>query len=463
MLWVRAPALREDKRVLLVAKAALSKLQLLWWLAPCLLAALVLSSSAPAAPVSGLVSSKADIAWLIVSTLLVLLMLFPGLALFYGGLVRSKNMLSVLSQVLGVTTLSVLVWVGWGYSLAFTQGNAIIGSFDKLFLSGVTPGALVPTFTAGVGIPEILFAAFQMTFAAITAALITGALAERVRFSAIMLFSAVWLTVVYAPIAHMVWSPDGFIYRLGALDFAGGTVVHINAGVAGLVGVYFAGARMGFLREPMQPHSLPLTIVGAGLLWVGWFGFNAGSALEANNVAAMAMMNTFVAPAAGALAWMAAERISAGKASLLGGASGLVSGLVGITPAAGLCSPIGAVALGAGAAVGAYCFIAFVKHRYRIDDTLDVFGIHGIGGIIGSIGTGIVVSPLLGGTGAADYSIITQVAIQLAAVAVASAWCAAGSALCFLAVQRALGLRHSEDAEREGLDICDHGERAYNY
>jgi Amt family ammonium transporter len=332
-----------------------------------------------------------------------------------------------------------------------------------LFLAGIDPAALVPTFSAGVGIPEILFAAFQMAFAAITAALITGALAERVKFSAIMLFSALWLTVVYAPIAHMVWSPDGLIFRMGALDFAGGTVVHINAGIAGLVGVYFAGSRLGFLRERMQPHSLPLTIIGAGLLWVGWFGFNAGSALEANSVAALAMMNTFVAPAAGALAWMLAERLASGKASLLGGASGLVSGLVGVTPAAGLCSPIGAILLGAGAAVGAYLFIAFVKHRFKIDDTLDVFGIHGIGGIVGSIATGVVASPLLGGAGAADYAIGHQVLVQLAAVTIAAAWCACGSALCFLAVREWIGLRHREEAEREGLDVHDHGESAYNY
>lgn len=462
MLLTRTPLYTRPGRLRLITSRAFSGGRLLLWPVPCLLAWLLLPASAPAAPAAALAVDKADVAWLMVSTALVLLMLFPGLALFYGGMVRAKNMLSILSQVLGVTAASILAWVAWGYSLSFTQGNAVIGGLDKLFLSGVDAADLVPTFTAGVGIPETLFAAFQMTFAAITAALITGALAERVRFSAILLFTPLWLTVVYAPIAHMVWSADGFIFQMGALDFAGGTVVHINAGIAALVGVYFAGARLGFLREPMQPHSLPFTIVGAGLLWVGWFGFNGGSALEANGVAAMAMMNSFIAPAAGALAWMLAERIASGKASLLGGASGLVSGLVGVTPAAGLCSPGGALLLGASAALGAYWFIAFVKHRYRIDDTLDVFGIHGIGGIIGSLVTGIVASPLLGGTGAEDYSILRQLGVQTAAIGIAAVWCAAGSALCFMAVRQALGLRHEEDAEREGLDIQDHGERAYN-
>ena len=462
MLQVRTPLFVRPRKARLLVAAARRRLVLLLWLVPCLAAALLMPASAQVPLPAGLVADKADTAWMMVSTLLVLLMLFPGLALFYGGLVRAKNMLSVLSQVLGVTALAVIVWIGWGYSLAFGSGNSIVGGLDKMFLNGVGAAALVPTFTANVGIPEISFAAFQMSFAAITAALITGALAERVKFSAIMLFAALWLTVVYAPIARMVWSPDGLIYRMGALDFAGGTVVHINAGIAGLVGVYFAGSRLGFLREPMQPHSLPLTIVGAGLLWVGWFGFNAGSALEANSVAAMAMMDTFVAPAAGALAWMLAERISSGKASLLGGASGLVSGLVGVTPAAGLCSPTGAILLGASAAIGAYLFIAFVKHRFRIDDTLDVFGIHGIGGIVGSLATGIVASPALGGAGAADYSIAHQLLVQSAAVGIAAAWCAGGSALCFLAVRNSIGLRHGEDAEREGLDIHDHGERAYS-
>ena len=461
MLQVPTPLFVRPSRARLWIAATRARLPMVLWLAPCVAAALLLPASAESPLPAGLVADKADTAWMMVSTLLVLLMLFPGLALFYGGLVRAKNMLSVLSQVLGVTALAVIVWIGWGYSLAFGAGNAVLGGVDKMFLTGVGPADLVPTFTAGVAVPEISFAAFQMSFAAITAALITGALAERVKFSAIMLFAAMWLTVVYAPIAHMVWSADGLIYRMGALDFAGGTVVHINAGIAGLVGVYFAGSRLGFLREPMQPHSLPLTIVGAGLLWVGWFGFNAGSALEANSVAAMAMMNTFVAPAAGALAWMLAERLYSGKASLLGGASGLVSGLVGVTPAAGLCSPSGAILLGASAALGAYVFIAFVKHRFRIDDTLDVFGIHGIGGIVGSLATGIVASPALGGVGAADYSIARQLLVQLAGVGIAAAWCAVGSALCFLAVRRAIGLRHGEDAEREGLDIHDHGERAY--
>ena len=463
MLRLPKPSYVRPSRVRLLGVMAARNVVTFAWLAPCLLAALLLSPGLPADPAEALSVAKADVAWMMLSTMLVLLMLFPGLAMFYGGLVRSKNMLSILSQVLGVTALAVLVWIGWAYSLAFSSGNAIIGGFDRLLLSGVAPDTVVPTYTAGVGIPEFCFAAFQMTFAAITVALVTGAVAERVKFSAILTFSAMWLTVVYAPLAHMVWSPEGLIFQMGALDFAGGTVVHINAGVAGLVGVYFAGNRLGFLRDKMQPHSLPLTVVGAGLLWVGWFGFNAGSALEANSVAAMAMMNTFVAPAAGAMAWMLAERITSGKASLLGGASGLVSGLVGVTPAAGLCSPGGAMLLGSSAAVCAYLFLRSAKHRLRIDDTLDVFGIHGIAGILGSLATAIVASPVLGGTGAGDYSIGNQIAIQSAAVLIAVAWSALGSALCFLAVRCLTGLRHGEEAEREGLDIHDHGERAYNY
>jgi ammonium transporter, Amt family len=416
------------------------------------------SAQAPA-----LASDKGDTAWMLVSTLLVLLMIVPGLALFYGGLVRAKNMLSILSQVLGIGALAVLVWVGWGYSLAFAPGNGLTGNFGKAFLAGIDGDNLVPTFTAGVGIPELVFVAFQMTFAAITAALVVGALAERVRFPAIMLFALLWLTLVYPPLAHMVWASDGLIYGMGALDFAGGTVVHINSGVAGLVGVLFAGSRVGFLREPMPPHSLALTLIGAGLLWVGWFGFNAGSALEANGVAAIAMVNTFVAPAAGVLAWMGAERIVSRKPSLLGGASGAVAGLVAVTPAAGTSGPLGAALLGAAAALACYWFVGSLKNRLRFDDSLDVFGIHGLGGIVGSIGTGIVTAPALGGHGTAAYSILGQTAVQIGAVLIAIAWSAVGSALCFWIVRRLVGLRHAEEQEREGLDISDHGERAYNY
>ena len=406
---------------------------------------------------------KGDAAWMLVSTLLVLLMIVPGLALFYGGLVRAKNLLSIFSQVIGITALAILVWIGWGYSLAFAPGSMLIGGLDKAGLAGIGPDTLVATFTPGVGLPELVFVAFQMTFAAITAALIVGGLAERVKFPAIMLFSLLWLTVVYAPLAHMVWAPDGLIFAMGALDFAGGTVVHVNSGIAGLVGVWFAGARIGFLREAMSPHSLALSLVGAGLLWVGWFGFNAGSALEANGVAAIAMVNTFVAPAAGILAWMGMERLRSGKPSLLGGASGAIAGLVGVTPAAGLSGPLGAMLLGAGSALACYAFIAAAKHRLRLDDSLDVFGIHGLGGIVGSIGTGVVSAPSLGGHGAADYSILAQSMVQIGAVLIAITWSAAGSALCFMIVKLTIGLRHAEEAERDGLDLSDHGERAYNH
>jgi Amt family ammonium transporter len=404
-----------------------------------------------------------DTAWMLVSTLLVLMMSLPGLALFYGGLVRAKNMLSILSQVLGIAAAAILVWVGWGYALAFGEGSAIVGGLGKALLRGVDGKALVPTPTAGQGIPELVFAAFQMTFAAITAALVVGALAERVKFGAIMAFAVIWLTIVYAPLAHMVWAPGGLINRMGALDYAGGTVVHVNAGVAGLVGVLFAGKRIGFLREATPPHSLALAIVGAGLLWVGWFGFNAGSALEAGAGAAIAMMNSFVAPAAGTLAWMGAERIVSGKPSLLGGASGAIAGLVAITPAAGTAGPAGAALLGALTALACYGFVGSVKNRLRLDDTLDVFGIHGLGGIVGSLGTALVTAPSLGGYGAPGYGILHQLVVQAAAVLVAILWSAAGSAVAFWAVRRAIGLRVAPDAEREGLDIADHGERAYNY
>jgi Amt family ammonium transporter len=415
----------------------------------------------PAAP--ALAVDKGDTAWMLVSTLLVLLMIVPGLALFYGGLVRAKNVLSILSQVLGVTAVAILVWVGWGYSLAFDAGGRFFGGISKAFLRGITGESIAPTFTAGVGIPELAFVAFQMTFAAITAALVIGALAERVKFSAILLFTMLWLTIVYAPIAHMVWSSDGLIFGWGALDFAGGTVVHINSGIAGLVGVFFAGKRIGFLREMTPPHSLSLTLIGAGLLWVGWFGFNAGSNLEASGGAAIAMMNTFVAPAAAVLAWLGLERIFSGKASLLGGASGAVAGLVAVTPAAGTSGFVGAAVLGAAAASVCYWFVGRVKHRLKLDDSLDVFGIHGVGGIIGSIGTGIVSSPLLGGFRPADYSMATQTLIQCEAVAVAILWSAVGSAIVWALVKYTIGLRVAADAEREGLDITDHGERAYNF
>jgi Amt family ammonium transporter len=404
-----------------------------------------------------------DTAWMLVSTALVMLMLLPGLALFYGGLVRAKNLLSVMSQVLGITAVAILTWVLWNYSLAFYDGNAVIGGFGKAGFAGIGADSAWAVGTSGKAIPELVFAAFQMSFAAITGALVIGALVERVRFSAMMLFSALWLTIAYAPLAHMVWASDGFLFKFGAIDFAGGTVVHINSGVAGLVGVFFAGARIGHLREAMPPHSLALTMVGAGLLWVGWFGFNAGSALEANGLAAVAMVNTLVAPAAGLLGWMGLERLVSGKPSMLGGASGAVAGLVAVTPAAGASGPIGAMMLGVLASLVCYGFVGSLKNRLHLDDSLDVFGIHGLGGITGSIGTAIVALPALGGHGGADYALGHQLAAQVAAVAVAIAWSAAGSALCFGIVKAVMPLRHARDAEREGLDISDHGERAYNY
>jgi Amt family ammonium transporter len=404
-----------------------------------------------------------DTAWMLVSTALVMLMLLPGLALFYGGLVRAKNLLSVMSQVLGITAIAVLSWILWGYSLAFHDGNALVGGLGKAGFAGVDGDSAWAVGSNGKAIPELAFAAFQMSFSAITGALVIGALVERVRFAAIMLFAGLWLTIVYAPLAHMVWAADGLLFRFGAIDFAGGTVVHVNSGVAGLVGVAFAGPRIGHLREAMPPHSLALTMVGAGLLWVGWFGFNAGSALEANGLAAVAMVNTFVAPAAGLLAWMAAERLVSGKPSMLGGASGAVAGLVAVTPAAGASGPVGAMLLGVAASLACYGFVGSLKNRLRLDDSLDVFGIHGLGGIVGSIGTALVAVPALGGHGGADYSMWPQLVRQVAAVAVAIAWSAAGSAVCFGIVRLVMPLRHARDAEREGLDIADHGERAYNF
>lgn len=403
-----------------------------------------------------------DVAWMLVATALVWLMLLPGLALFYGGLVRARNLLSVMSQVLGIAAVTVLLWVGWGYSLAFGPGGALVGGLGKAGLAGLGPEALWPLATEGKALPELLFAAFQMTFAAITAALVVGALVERVRFGAMLAFTVLFLTIVYAPLAHMVWSPEGLLFGLGAIDFAGGTVVHINAGVAGLVGVAFAGPRLGHLREAMPPHSLALVMVGTGLLWVGWFGFNAGSALEANGLAALALMNTLVAPAAGVMAWMGVERWRSGKPSMLGGASGAVAGLVAVTPAAGVSGPLGAMLLGATSALVCYGFVARVKNRLRWDDSLDVFGIHGLGGIVGSLGTALAALPVLGGHGPEGITLIDQLGRQAAAVGVAIAWSAAGSALAFAIVRAVMPLRHGEEAEREGLDLSDHGERAYS-
>jgi Amt family ammonium transporter len=404
-----------------------------------------------------------DTAWMLVSTALVMLMTLPGLALFYGGLVRAKNLLSVMSQVLGIAAVAILAWVLWNYSLAFNDGGRFIGDLSKAGFAGISGTSAWAVGSNGKAIPELVFAAFQMSFAAITGGLMIGALVERARFGAIMMFSLLWQTIVYAPLAHMVWASDGLLFKLGAIDFAGGTVVHINSGIAGLVGVAFAGSRIGHLKEAMPPHSLALTMVGAGLLWVGWFGFNAGSALEANGLAAVAMINTLVAPAAGLLTWMGAERLISGKPSMLGGASGAVAGLVAVTPAAGASGPIGAMLLGLAASLVCYGFVGSIKNRLRLDDSLDVFGIHGLGGITGSIGTAIVALPLLGGHGGSGYALGSQLLKQGAAVGIAIAWSVIGSAICFGIVKLVTPLRHPRDAEREGLDISDHGERAYNY
>ena len=415
------------------------------------------------------VANPGNNAWMMTATILVLLMILPGLALFYGGLTRSKNMLSTLTQVGGAACLAMLIWVMWGYGTAFgPEGNAFVG-WGKYFLSGVTPESVAATFTDEV-ISEYVFVSFQMTFAAITAALVLGATVERLKFSAAMLFTAIWLTIVYFPIAHMVWAGGGFLFEGGmfgsdlpvALDFAGGTVVHINAGVSALVLCMFLGKRAGYPHEPMPPHSLTLTLVGAGLLWVGWFGFNAGSALEANGSAGLAMINTFVATAAAALAWMLMERLAGHKGSALGFASGVIAGLVAVTPAAGNSGPFGAIVLGIVASVVAYLAVAKLKAKLGYDDALDVFGIHGVAGIVGAIGTGIVYSPALGGPGGEDFAMGAQVATQVIAVAVAIGWAAAGSAIAAVIVKMVTGLRVTPEIEHDGLDIGEHGERAYN-
>lgn len=407
------------------------------------------------------VVDKGDTAWMLTSTLLVLLMTVPGLALFYGGMVRSKNVLSVLAQVISVFSLLVLLWVAYGYSLAFAGGGAWIGTFDKVFLKGVGIDTLADTFSAGFKLPEYAFIAFQATFAGITGALIVGAFAERARFAAVLLFAVLWFTFGYLPIAHMVWAGPGFLFGKGALDFAGGTVVHINAGVAGLIGSYFVGKRLGFGREALKPHNVTFTFIGAALLWVGWFGFNAGSALEANGTAALAFLNTMLATAAALLAWALVEKLAKKKSSVLGIASGAVAGLVGITPAAGTVGPLGAIAIGAAAGVICVWGVNGLKRLLKADDSLDVFGVHGIGGIVGAILTGVFTAPALGGTGAADFSIAKQVATQALGVGITIVWIGLVSVVAFLIAKAAFGLRVSEDAEREGLDITSHGEAAY--
>ncbi|KAF1719505.1 ammonium transporter [Pseudoxanthomonas wuyuanensis] len=404
---------------------------------------------------------KGDVAWMMTSTLLVLLMVVPGLALFYGGMVRSKNVLSVLIQVVTVFSLLAILWVVYGYSLAFEGGNAWIGTLDKLFLKGVTIDSLADTFTDEVKLPEYVFIAFQLTFAGITGALIVGAFAERVKFAAVLLFSVIWFTFGYVPIAHMVWGAGGYLLDKGALDFAGGTVVHINAGVAGLVGAWFVGKRVGFGKEAIKPHNVTLTFVGASLLWVGWFGFNAGSNLEATAGAALAFINTLLATAAAILAWALTEKVIKGKSSALGVASGAVAGLVGITPACGSVGPFGAIAIGAAAGIICVWGVTGLKKLLNADDSLDVFGVHGIGGIVGAILTGVFTAPSLGGTGAEDFSIASQVGIQALGVGVTIVWIGVVSVVAFLIAKVVFGLRVAEEAEREGLDITSHGESAY--
>ena len=407
---------------------------------------------------------KGDVAWMMTATILVLFMIIPGLALFYGGLVRSKNMLSVLMQVTSITAMVMVIWVAWGYSFAFGGGTgAFWGGLGRLFLTGVTADSMAATFTDGVVIPEFVFIAFQMTFAAITPALIVGAFAERIKFGAMMLFMALWVTVVYFPIAHMVWDANGLIFAWGAIDFAGGTVVHINAGIAALVGALVIGPRIGFRKENMAPHSMTLTLVGAGILWVGWFGFNAGSNLEANGGAALAMINTFAAPAAAILTWNLIEKITRKHSSMLGAASGMIAGLVAVTPACGTIGPVGAIALGALASAGCYVFVAVVKNKAGYDDSLDVFGVHGIGGIIGAVGTGIFTAPLLGGTGAEDYAMSAQTWIQIKAVVLTVVWSGVASYALYKLVDMTVGLRVTKDAERQGLDQTSHGESAYSH
>jgi Amt family ammonium transporter len=467
-----------------------------------------LAQAAAAAPVP----NKGDTAWMMIATALVLMMSIPGLALFYGGLVRAKNMLSVLTQVFAIVCLAGILWIFVGYSLAFTGGGALndfVGGFSKAFLKGVTMASPAATFSNGVVLPEYVYIVFQMTFAMITPALIIGAFAERMRFSAVMLFTILWSILVYYPIAHMVWywaGPDaigdaakavagaadaaakataqgtldgvladaGMVFKWGALDFAGGTVVHINAGIAGLVGAMMLGKRIGYGRELMAPHSLVMTMIGAALLWVGWFGFNAGSALEANGQAVLAFINTMVATAAAGLSWLVVEWLAKGKPSLLGLLSGVVAGLVAVTPASGFASPVGSIVLGLVAGAVCFVFVAYVKNALGYDDSLDVFGIHCIGGIIGALATGILASPDLGGQGIVDYALkpgeaapgdfvmATQVFAQLKAVVLTLLWSGIGSAILFKVVDLIVGLRAPNEDERMGLDLAEHGERAYH-
>ncbi len=469
------------------------------------LAALAVGMIASTAAYAAPTINKGDNAWVMICAALVLLMTIPGLALFYGGLVRSKNMLSVLMQVFYTVCIVCIIWAVYGYSLAFTGGSDFIGGFSKAFMQGITTESAAATFTVDANILEMIYFCFQMTFAAITPALIVGAFAERMKFSALALFVPLWVTLIYFPIAHMVWywaGPDaiadaakalaaaaddaaktaaqakldevmadaGFIFKKGALDFAGGTVVHINAGIAGLVGALLLGKRTGYGKELMTPHSLTMTMIGASLLWVGWFGFNAGSNLEASGGAALAMVNTFLATAAAALAWMFAEWIIKGHPSMLGAVSGAVAGLVAVTPASGFSGPMGAIVLGLVVGVVCLFFCTAVKNSFGYDDSLDVFGIHGIGGIVGALGTGILVNPALGGTGVLDYTtgkvgdydMVAQMISQSWGVGLTIVWSGIGSLILFKVVDVIIGLRATVESEREGLDITEHTERAYN-
>ena len=446
------------------------------------------AAAAPVVPTSAMVN-KGDVAWMMISAALVLMMSVPGLALFYGGLVRAKNMLSVLMQVLTIVCVAALVWVCWGYSMAFTNGgglNSFVGGFSKAFLVGVDATTFAATFSNGTYLPELVFVIFQMTFACITPALIVGAFAERVKFTPLIVFTVIWLTLVYFPMAHMVWywpGPDfqpglpddhGLLWGWGALDFAGGTVVHINAGIAGLMGCLVIGKRRGYKVEPMPPHSLVMTMIGASLLWVGWFGFNAGSNLEANAVTAVAFINTLVATAAAGVVWALIEQIVHKKPSLLGAATGVVAGLVAITPAAGFAHPMTSIVLGAVASLVCFFFVTTVKNKLGYDDSLDVFGVHCVGGIVGAIATGIVAAPSLGGQGVFDYNVLpaafdpatysisTQVWVQIKAVAFTLVYSGVISYVLFFALDKTMGLRPTPEVEAEGLDIAEHGERAYN-
>jgi len=445
----------------------------------------VAAAAAAAAPPAPPTPDKGDTAWMLVSSALVLMMSVPGLALFYGGLVRTKNMASVLTQTFTIVSVAAIIWCLYGYSMAFTSGNPFVGGFSKALLMGVDGTTLAATFSNGVYIPEYAFVVFQMTFAMITPALIIGAFAERIKFSAVIVFVVLWLTVVYFPIAHMVWywaGPDflkdaptdyGLIWGWGGLDFAGGTVVHINAGIAGLVGAVMIGKRVGFPKEPMPPHSLTMSMIGASLLWVGWFGFNAGSNLEANGVTAVAFINTMVATAAAAVSWLLVEQVTKGKPSLLGAITGAVAGLVAITPASGFAAPMTSIALGFIVSPICFFFVSTVKSKFGYDDSLDVFGVHCIGGIIGAIGTAIVAAPALGGQGWFDYTVMpavpgtydmgAQLITQTKAVLVTLVWSGVGSAILYFIIDKTIGLRVPAEVEVEGLDLAEHGERAYHY